>query len=292
MRTRITLVAAISAVMLAVALAPGAGANNGVRYYVSLGDSLAAGTNATEVGQAFTDFGYADQLHGALATNNPNLKLVKLGCPGESTVSMRFGSQLPTVVGSCGSPQDYESLYRKGTQLADAVKFLKTHKGKVALVTINIGSNDLNRDDEQGNLVICVFEPAGCDAQAARLTENLTAILEELEKATRGEVPIVGMTYYDTFAPLCVTDPLLLFACSRVDALNAQLAAVYETAGVRVADVAGVFENDDLPSAAANICAWTWFCSHGDQHPNVTGYGVIAKAFLDVLTAGAGAHTN
>ena len=286
---RITLVAAFSAVMLAAALTPGAGANKGVRYYVSLGDSLAAGTNATEVGQAFTDFGYADQLHAALATNKRALKLVKLGCPGESSVSLRFGSQLPTVVDSCGSPQDYKNLYRKGTQLADAVKFLKAHKGEVALVTINIGAGDINRYDEQGNLVSCVFEPTGCDVQAARLTQNLTAILEELEKATRGDVPVVGMTYYDTFAPLCVAEPSLLFVCSRVDALNAQLAAVYEAAGVPVADVAGAFANNDLPSAAANICAWTWFCSHGDQHPNVTGYGVIARAFLDVLTAGAGA---
>jgi hypothetical protein len=92
------------------------------------------------------------------------------------------------------------------------------------------------------------------------------------------------MTYYDVFAPLCVSNPNLLLVCGRVDAINAQLAATYGAAGAQVADVAGAFEDDDLPSAAANVCAWTWFCTHGDTHPNAAGYGVIAQAFLDLLT--------
>ena len=54
------------------------------------------------------------------------------------------------------------------------------------------------------------------------------------------------MTYYDVFAPLCVSQPSLLFVCSRVDALNALLADTYAGADVPVADVAGAFENDVL----------------------------------------------
>ncbi len=119
-------------------------------YYVSLGDSLAAGTNATGVGVAYTDMGYADQLHSALAADEPKLKLVKLGCPGESTISMRFGSQYPTVVLSCATPRGYKDLYPKGTQLAEAVSFLQAHKGKVALVTIDIGANDPVRPPRGG----------------------------------------------------------------------------------------------------------------------------------------------
>jgi hypothetical protein len=63
------------------------------------------------------------------------------------------------------------------------------------------------------------------------------------------------------------------------------LEATYEAAGVPVADVPGAFENDDLASAAANVCAWTRFCVSGfvDVHPNATGHGVIAQAFLDVI---------
>jgi lysophospholipase L1-like esterase len=65
--------------------------------------------------------------------------------------------------------------------------------------------------------------------------------------------------------------------------LNALLADTYAAADVPVADVAGAFENDLLPNAAANVCAWTWFCSVQDTHPNAIGYGVIADAFLEVL---------
>jgi lysophospholipase L1-like esterase len=275
------------AIVATFSFAAGANADtdSATHYYLSLGDSLAAGTNATGDGAAFTDLGYADQLHAALAADDPKLELVKLGCPGESTVSMRFGSQPPTDVLSCGTPRDYKNvLYPKGTQLAEATNFLDAHKGKVALVTINVGADDLSRFDAEFNVISCLFEPQGCSSQTARMVANLAAILAELRAAAGPDVPIVGMTSYDVFAPLCVSEPALLFVCARVDAFNATLASTYAADGVPVADVAGAFENDVLPNAAANVCAWTWFCSVGDVHPNTTGYGVIAQAFAQELT--------
>jgi hypothetical protein len=113
--------------------------------------------------------------------------------------------------------------------------------------------------------------------------QNLAAILAEPRAAAGEDVPIVGMTYYHVFAPLCVSNASLLFVCSRVDALNALLADTYAAAGVRVADVAGAFDNDALPQAAQHVCDWSWFCSTGDSHPNTAGYGVIAQAFEQVL---------
>src|SRR5262249_35909155 len=163
-------------------------------------------------------------------------------CPGESTASMRFGSQPLTTVLSCGTASYYKNvLYPRGTQLAEAVGFLHAHKGKVALITIDIGANDLGRLDAQGNLVLCEFEPAGCATRIAAMEGNLTAILSELRAAAGPDVPIVGMTYYDVFAPLCLSDPSQLFVCSRVDAGNAALVDTYDAAGVPVADVAGAF---------------------------------------------------
>lgn len=242
-------------------------------YYLSLGDSLAAGTNAAGDGAGFTDLGYADQLHAALAAEDPKLELVKLGCPGESTASMRFGSQPPSVVLSCGPPRFYKNvLYAKGTQLAEAVSFLEAHKGKVALLTIDIGANDIQRLDPQGNLVICVFPPEDCDAEGASIVDNLAAILAELRAAAGPDVPIVGMTYYNVFLPLGDSG-----VNARVNELNALLSSTYTAAGVPVADVAGAFGSAEL------VCAWTWFCTHFDTHPNETGYGVIAEAFLDVI---------
>jgi hypothetical protein len=65
---------------------------------------------------------------------------------------------------------------------------------------------------------------------------------------------------------------------------------------VRVANVFGAFSTSDfghdvtvagvgtVPRNVALICRWTWECVSPprgpNQHPNQTGYGVIARAFL------------
>jgi lysophospholipase L1-like esterase len=268
------------AVAAALIFAGGARADDSpALYYLSLGDSLAHGFQPNgDLTQ-----GYAEQLHASLAADQPKLRLVKLGCGGESTVSMRFGSQDSTVVGSCGTPRYYKVLFPKGTQLAEAVSFLQAHKGKVALVTIDIGANDLSWRDAQGNDVFCLLEPDGCATRTTVMEENLAAILADLRAAAGPDVPIVGMSYYDVFAPLCVSDPSLLFVCSRVDAFNAILVDTYGAADAPVADVAGAFENDNLVNAATHVCAWTWFCTLGDVHAKTAGYGVIAQAFQKAL---------
>jgi lysophospholipase L1-like esterase len=268
------------AVAAALIFAGGARADDSpTLYYLSLGDSLAQGFQPN----GDLTHGYAEQLHASLSADQPKLRLVKLGCGGESTVSMRFGSQDSTVVGSCGTPRYYKVLFAKGTQLAEAVSFLQAHKGKVALVTIDIGANDLSWRDAQGNDVFCLLEPDGCATRTTVMAENLAAILADLRAAAGPDVPIVGMSYYDVFAPLCVSDPSLLFVCSRVDAFNAILVDTYGAAGAPVADVAGAFENDNLVNAAAHVCAWTWFCTLGYVHANTAGYGVIAQAFQQAL---------
>jgi hypothetical protein len=54
-----------------------------------------------------------------------------------------------------------------------------------------------------------------------------------------GDSLIVGMSYYDVVAPVCVSVTSLAFLCGEVDALNATLAGVHADAGIRAADVAG-----------------------------------------------------
>jgi hypothetical protein len=53
--------------------------------------------------------------------------------------------------------------------------------------------------------------------------------------------------------------------------------AHYAAAGIPVADVAGAFQG--------HVCAWTWFCTIGNLHPNGDGYAAIARAFLAALPA-------
>jgi lysophospholipase L1-like esterase len=229
MRFRLPVLATlcVAVAVIAATQAGTARAASKATYYLSLGDSLAQGyqpiggppSNAAPPGY---NQGYADQLFKLERDKYTQLRLVKLGCGGESTVSMRYGSQPSSLVLSCGSPSYYEHQYPDGgTQLAEAVAFLREHRGSVAFVTIDAGANDLSRVDAEGVVITCLFEAAGCDAQQATMVQNLAAILAELRAAAGPGVPIVGMTYYDVFAPLCVSDPSQLFVCGRADAVNA-----------------------------------------------------------------------
>jgi lysophospholipase L1-like esterase len=275
---RLTVAAvAVLATILALATPARADDSSATRYYVALGDSLAVGVQP--IGPPplnETNDGYTDQLYATLAVEDPKLKLVKLGCGGESTTSMRFGSQLPTVAASCGPPEFYLHRYPSKTQLAEAVGFLAAHKGKVALVTIDIGGND-------------VLGAGG----AAEIARNLPVILSELRAAIDGDVPIVGLNYYSPFLPAAWAEGGLEALRSSVDALrtfNDALKGIYTAAGVPVADVAEAFHTNDFtlvdrtPLNVALACEWTWSCSVGDVHPTTDGYGAIAQAVGIVLT--------
>jgi hypothetical protein len=130
--------AAVSATLLGPPLAR---ADNGVEYYVSLGDSLAVGEQPSNAYFDSTNQGYADQLWRSRRTSDHGLVLVKLGCSGETTTSMvegfPFGIRFPPPHGGA------LCHYRHGSQLADAVAFLERHPGQIAFVTIDIGANDI-----------------------------------------------------------------------------------------------------------------------------------------------------
>src|SRR5260221_4065191 len=93
-------------------------------YYLALGDSLSRGVQPDSAGASLaTRQGYADQLYAALRRGHPGLRLVKLGCSGETTETMNDG-------GICSYPG--------GAQLAAAVSLLLGHPGRVSLSTICI----------------------------------------------------------------------------------------------------------------------------------------------------------
>jgi hypothetical protein len=89
----VTAVAVVAAVLVGGAgLRAAAGTTT---YYVSLGDSAAAGFQPN----GLKDRGYADQLLDRLRGRIPGLRLFKLGCPGETTESLISG-----VMSSCSYP--------------------------------------------------------------------------------------------------------------------------------------------------------------------------------------------
>jgi lysophospholipase L1-like esterase len=238
-------------------------------YYVSLGDSLAAGT---QPGQFSTDEGYTDQLYADLHVQMPTLQHEKLACPGETTATMISGA-LPYE----GRNPKEPCAYAHGSQLAEAASFLRGHRNFVALVTIDIGANDILNDPAHGG-----------DAIAA----NLPVILATLRDSAGPDVPIIGMNYYDPrLALVWFTNPSGLAAeIAAAVGFNAFLGALYAAAQDPVADVATAFATTDttlvadptfgiVPVDVLRICQWTWVCTAQNIHANVVGYHVIALAF-------------
>ena len=259
--------------------------DNGVRHYLSLGTSLAAGIQPDASGaNQLTDDGYADQLHNIVAPEFRKLKLTKLGCPGETTTTMTAG-------GLCE--------YEEGSQLAQAVEFLHAHKNKVAIVTIDMGVNDVLAanciDVPSSNVdVYCLLNAFNT------LSNNLALIMGTLQQAAHPDTKFVAMNYYNTFLAFWLTGPagqaLAYESAMLASILNYDvLGGVYGAFGVPVADVAAAFDSGNFGTNAAtgfpqnvlNICVYTYMCSDAPVGPNIHtnryGYGLIAATIAAAL---------
>lgn len=256
-------------------------------WYLALGDSLAngylqgSGDHETE--------GYVGTVLDAMRLAEPQTKtkLVNLACSGENTTSMIVG-------GTC----DYE----EGSQLDQAVEFLRAHGRFTRLVTIDIGGNDIAG---------CGFIglPKDCtDAGLAILSENLPRILRELRAAAGPDVPIVVLNYYDPFLALWLLDTpgssaddvyraLAVHSVDLLGEVNTVIAGASDGQDVdaAVADVAAIFSTEDfttqvtlpgygtVPQNVARICLWTTMCTHRDFHANPDGYAAMAQAVVTAL---------
>jgi lysophospholipase L1-like esterase len=187
--------------------------------------------------------------------------------------------------------------YRHGSQLRAAESFLRSHRGQVAFVTISIGGNDVQRCGDAGVIA------AGCAQLAlAGLGRTMPRIARRLGRAA-GDVPVVGLTYYNAFLALYLQGPAgqaqALVTVPLAAQFNASLRRTYRAHRIGVADVPRAFSSNELaavepvaglgpqPVAVARICRWTWMCAPAprgpDIHPNTSGYRVIARELGRVL---------
>lgn len=266
------------------------GGNDNVVYYVALGDSLSVGTQPDQTGvNQETTNGYADQLFTMLQAKFPNLQLVKLGCPGETTDSMING-------GTC---TDYSS----GDQLGDAAQFIVDHADQVVLVTIDIGVNDL-LSSPCLDLANQTVDQTCLQGQFQKTGSNLSLILSTLFSAVAPGTPVIGMNYYDPFLAVYLQGNVQFAQLSVVlaSALNQQvLAPVYNLFAFPVADVFTTFNTTDfttmvplpplpinVPLNVATICKLTYMCQPAPVGPNIhattDGYTAIAQTFFQVFT--------
>ncbi len=249
-------------------------------YYLSLGDSLATGVQPTglEERQFRTNEGYADQLLSIARSHASGLEAVKLGYPGESTTTMIGGGL---------------AWYPQGSQLHEAVSFLRSHRDSVAFVTLDVGFNDF-----PGHTLEAI--PPGL----VTIGLNLPRILDTLREAAGPTIPIVGMTAYDPFLARWLDGPegrevARISVWDAVVPINARFREIYEAAGLPMADVEGAFATTDFETVAdlegvgpvpvnvARACQWTWAGTPPplgpDLHANARGYRAIAEAFAAVL---------
>ena len=263
-----------------------------VHYYLSLGTSLSVGVQPNSGGiQLPTNDGYADQLFDSIrpafeaAGASPReLRLTKLGCPGETLENMATGGSCP---------------YLAGSQLAAAVEFLTDNADMVHLVTIDMGGND--------------FRNAGCieatvdfdciDAVSLQIAGDLAIVLAVLRDAAGPDTIIVGMNYYNPYLASWLEgdagQTLAMHSADAVAVVTSFLDTTYDTAGIPLADVAAAFESDVfdmapppnvlLPVSVANICNFTYMCDADpvgpDIHANTAGYALIAETLAKTIAA-------
>jgi lysophospholipase L1-like esterase len=266
-----------------------------VYYYVSLGTSLSVGVQPNSNGVTLpTNDGYADQLFDlirpafeAAGAQPRELRLIKLGCPGETLDAMINGGSCPYVAGS---------------QLEAALDFLSDNKDKVHLLTIDMGANDFRNADCIGTTV----DPDCLIEVSAQIATDLAAVLTAINDAADPNTTVIGMNYYNPFLSSWLDDQdgqtLAMESALAAASFMAMLGTTYDTAGVLVADVAAAFESDEfailvpsslpppndmLPQSVANICAFTYMCDADpvgpDVHANNAGYSLIAETIEATL---------
>ncbi len=244
------------------------------RYYVAMGDSLAAGSGSTGGADYVNDlYRYAEPLV-------PGLQVDNLGCSGETTTTMIHG-------GTCNG-------YVTGSQLGDAEAFLRAHSGHIAFLTLDIGADDI-----LGCISHTAIDQACFTAGLARVQSELPQILAGL-RAADATVPIVGALYYDPFLQYWLGglqgQRAARLSLRSVERLNATLTTIYHQWGVSIASAPRTFRSADfqrsatwdgltLPTNVATVCNWTLMCSSGGSnvHTDNAGYAELASTFERVL---------
>ena len=242
-----------------------------------------------------TNQGYANDLLAIERRHIHNLKLVQLGCGGDTTTSMLTGK------GNSAAAKILHCDRRGGSQEAAAEHFLKTHhrKGEVPLITVDIGANDVDGCATATDVISCA------NSGLNTISTNLPKILAGLKKAAPEGHHILR---HDPQQPR----PLRLHqpgpdgdthARARVHAppqpeVNKDLTTADTNGGFLTADVANAFKSYDstdtvssqgqqIPVNVATLCSWTWACQTPPSGPNIhankNGYQVIANAFAAAI---------
>ena len=217
-------------------------------------------------------------------------KLVNFACGGETTASLLERTTPCDGLGPGGVH------YGGRTQIAAAERFLREHRGKVGLITVSIGGNDVTA---------CARGPTRSPASAppsSRSRQNVTRIAERLRKAAGKKVRIVGITYPDVILGEWVgaspnQDLARLSVVAFRQLINPALKDAYAAADGKFVDVTAAtgayssLDADDdvravlgtMPVPVAKVCELTYYCVYRDIHARSGGYKLIAGLIAKTL---------
>jgi lysophospholipase L1-like esterase len=300
MTSRTRLLAVAVALGVACSLFPAAAsakhAAPQTRYYLALGDSLSVGFQPKPNGVGVeTRQGYTNDLYAFERKTVKGLKLVELGCPGDTVESLLTGK------GNVANAKRFHCVRTGGSQLKAALKFLKTHrkKGEVPLITIDIGANDID-----GCASVPAAQIGACVSKGENAIKTGTPkILRALRKAAPKRTAFSGMTLYDPvlagyFSPNPATKALALASVPLLKTINGDITAADDAGKFKTADVADAFDSYDsttlvmyrgqlVPKNVVEVCMLSWACTAPPQGPNIhanaAGYRAIAGAFEAVV---------
>ena len=281
------------ALLLAVPAASLAAKAPPKKLYVSLGDSYATGYQPTAQGVGSnTRHGFAYQLPGLAKPRGYNFALVNFGCAGATTTSILQTKGCVPRARALGGP-----VYTNKTQTAAAEAFLRANRGKVGLVTVSIGGNDVTK-------CATAPDPTGCVAEGVKVIKtNVTKLTKRLRTAAGPNVRIVGITYPDVILGLWTTGKqsdqdfakLSLFAFRGLlnPALKESYTSVRKGSFVDVTDATGAYTPleqtttlapyGQIPVAVAKVCQLSYYCQFRDIHARTNGYKIIAQLIAKTL---------
>lgn len=289
-RLRVVVLAVTVMALLALAVG-GARAwsehNAETRYFVSIGDSYAAGYRPDGKSGAVANDGFAYQVLDALRRDG-NWELANFGCVGQTAQGMQNDNGC-----AAGALAEGGVEYPDRTQEAAALQFIDAHRDQMGLITVAMGANDIMQ---------CLDFPddgaaQGCaEKTSANIRQSLGAFLSQARAIVGDSVPIVGVSYINVFRATGFANQPGgdgKAARSRVlfdNYLNPTLRDTYAQFGAHFVDSTTLAGGDlantqmsDLPATGtvttsiARVCELTYYCSDHDPHPNRQGHALIAR---------------
>jgi lysophospholipase L1-like esterase len=270
---RYRLLALLTAATLSVMAVSPALAHEDSAGYLAVGDSVAFGTNPLRDPSDADNFVGYPEVFARFA----ELNLTNASCPGEAS------GGFISLTGEDNVCRPYRAAYPlhadyDTSQLDFAVGFL-TANPNTALITINIGANDLfvlqRRCSDDPDCIV-----AGLPALLNALGSNLKTIYAAILKTGFRGI-LVAVTYY-------LTDYQDATAVELLSAINGVVADITTGAGGRVADGFGAFEGV-AADFGGNSCEAGLLIRIGpgpmdcDIHPSAGGQAVLALAIAAAL---------